>query len=137
MFKKKISNSGFTIVELVIVIAVIGILAGIGIVSYSGARQNAAKNAAIATAQQVKLKIGEYYTDNNYYPLASVIDSYLRSINSTALADDYKRITDAGGYYTPSPGGCNNTSSLCTGGYVITIPPAVWGGSGANTEIRP
>lgn len=136
MLTNKTNKAGFTIIELIVIIAVIGILAAIGIVSYGGARQNAARNAADTTAQQVKIKLGEYYTDMNYYPLASVVDGYLRGANSVALADDFKDITDAGGTYAPTPSGCNNTSTLCTS-YLITIPPVVWGGSGANLEIRP
>lgn len=135
MLIKKNNKSGFTIVELIIVIAVIGILGAIGIVSYSGARQSAARNAADTTAQQVKLKIGEYYTDMGYYPLASVVEGYLRSVNAGTVADDFEAIKAKGGTYVPTSG-CNNTSVLCAT-YVITLPPAVWGGSGASIEVRP
>lgn len=63
-------EAGFTIVELLIVIVVIGILAAITIVSYTGitTRANTAKAQTNAVAVQ---KVAEaYYADNNAYPTA-------------------------------------------------------------------
>ncbi|MBC7868582.1 prepilin-type N-terminal cleavage/methylation domain-containing protein, partial [Candidatus Saccharibacteria bacterium] len=61
-------NDGFTIVELLIVIVVIGILAAITIVSYSGitARANTTKAQTNAASAQ---KVAEAYNaDAGYYP---------------------------------------------------------------------
>jgi len=66
--KLKAKQSGFTIVELLIVIVVIGILAAITIVAYSGitARANATKAQTNAANTQ---KVAESYNaDNGYYP---------------------------------------------------------------------
>lgn len=68
MLNKKLNKSGFTIVELLVVIVVIGILAAITIVSYSGI----SKKAIVASLQsdldnnsrQLKL----YYVEYGYYP---------------------------------------------------------------------
>jgi uncharacterized protein (TIGR02145 family)/prepilin-type N-terminal cleavage/methylation domain-containing protein len=62
------TNRGFTIVELLIVIVVIGILATITIVSYTGINQK-----ATAASQQSDLKNASntlklYYTDHETYP---------------------------------------------------------------------
>lgn len=136
MLRKLTAKNGFTIVELIVIVAVIGILGTIAIVSYGGARQNAARSAAETTAQQVKLKIGEYYTDNNFYPLtASVIDTYLRGSNAAGLADDFDELVDNGATYTPTAS-CNNTSILCAT-YTISIPASAWGGSGAALTVTP
>ena len=61
-------QSGFTIVELLIVIVVIGILAGITIVAYSGitARANATKSMSNATSAQSVAE--SYNADNSKYP---------------------------------------------------------------------
>jgi prepilin-type N-terminal cleavage/methylation domain-containing protein len=62
------TKSGFTIVELLVVIVVIGILAAITIVSYAGISQRATvaslQSDLTNAAQQLKL----YYTDHGSYP---------------------------------------------------------------------
>ena len=51
---KKLNNKkGFTIVELVIVIAVIGILAGVLIPTFSGIQQSAKESAAFQECKNV------------------------------------------------------------------------------------
>src|ERR1039457_5880303 len=61
-------NRGFTIVELLVVIVVIGILAAITIVAYSGITQKAVASSLQSdltnSAQQLKL----YYADHGSYP---------------------------------------------------------------------
>jgi prepilin-type N-terminal cleavage/methylation domain-containing protein len=59
---------GFTIVELLIVIVVIGILAAISIVAYSGIQQRARDARIDAALTQVKSTIEMYKIDNGAYP---------------------------------------------------------------------
>ena len=71
----KLSNkaqSGFTIIELIVVILVVGIIAGISVVSYLGISQNAIASSlktdltnASDQLKLYKLDNGEYPTDNN------------------------------------------------------------------------
>lgn len=56
---------GFTIVELLIVIVVIGILAAITIVSYTGISAKANSNTAKANAQSAVQVVEAYAQDNN------------------------------------------------------------------------
>ena len=66
--QKTKKEKGFTIVELLIVIVVIGILAAIVIVAYNGI-QNRAKTVRAQTNANAVQKIAESYnTDNNVYP---------------------------------------------------------------------
>lgn len=58
------NRRGFTIVELLIVIVVIGILAAITIVAYTGITQQASKAALTADIQQLKTKAGVYRAQN-------------------------------------------------------------------------
>lgn len=61
--------SGFTIVELLIVIVVIAVLSAITVVAYSGIQQRA-KNAAIVTAAGSSLRlIQSYLTVSGSYPM--------------------------------------------------------------------
>jgi prepilin-type N-terminal cleavage/methylation domain-containing protein len=61
-------HSGFTIVELLIVIVVIGILAAITIVAYNGIQQRAAASSASVALAQASKKLELYKVDNGTYP---------------------------------------------------------------------
>ena len=61
-------NSGFTIVELLIVIVVIGILAAITIVAYNGVQNRAKKTSAEAIANTVRKKAETFNSIQSYYP---------------------------------------------------------------------
>lgn len=69
--RKKNTFVGFTIVELLIVIVVIGILSAIAIVSYNGA-QNTARNAQrLDDINRVADLLDIYYTKNGTYPVTT------------------------------------------------------------------
>jgi len=59
---------GFTIVELLIVIVVIGILAAITIVAYNGVQQRARTSAVSSALSQAAKKLAVYQVDNAAYP---------------------------------------------------------------------
>lgn len=62
------SRGGFTIVELLIVIVIIGILAAITTVAYNGVQNRARTAAAQALANQASKKVAAYYVSNGSYP---------------------------------------------------------------------
>lgn len=62
--KKSIKNKGFTIVELLVVIVVIGILTAITIVSYSGITAKANTSANLANANNLMTKINTMINDD-------------------------------------------------------------------------
>jgi type IV pilus assembly protein PilA len=61
-------SSGFTIVELLIVIVVIAILATISIVAYSGIQTRAKTTTAQSNAAAIQKVAEAYYADNGAYP---------------------------------------------------------------------
>ena len=67
--KKKIikSSLGFTLVELLVVVAIIGILSAVGIVSYNGYTKGAKQKTVISAMQQIKLAQTEEYSNTNSY----------------------------------------------------------------------
>lgn len=62
------SVKGFTIVELLIVVVVIGILAAIVTVAYTGIQSAARDSSRIATLNQLQKAIELYYVANGQYP---------------------------------------------------------------------
>jgi prepilin-type N-terminal cleavage/methylation domain-containing protein len=67
MFIKQ-RNAGFTIVELLIVIVVIGILAAITIVAYNGVQARARNVDRQADVNAIVKALALYYVDNGNYP---------------------------------------------------------------------
>lgn len=89
----KIKQSGFTIVELLIVIVVIGILAAITIVAYNGIQNRAKTTTGQEAASTVATKAQAYNTIESQYPaavsnFADVTESDLEglAVSTTAIA---------------------------------------------------
>jgi prepilin-type N-terminal cleavage/methylation domain-containing protein len=85
---------GFTIVELLIVIVVIGILAAITIVAYNGVQNRARTTTAAANAQEVQSKAEVYAADtgNGAYPTAVGTMTGLASTDTAALTPSTKAL---------------------------------------------
>ncbi len=69
--KTKQGQSGFTIVELLIVIVVIAILAAITIVAYNGVTTSARSSKAVQNAQNVQSVAEAINADKGYYPITT------------------------------------------------------------------
>lgn len=65
---KQRNSRGFTIIELLIVIVIIGILAAITIVSYSGVTQRTNNTSAEQAAQSVARKLETYNSATGSFP---------------------------------------------------------------------
>src|SRR5664279_1465635 len=89
----KMGKSGFTIVELLIVIVVIGILAVITIVAYNGIQNRAKVSAVTAGLTQNSKKIELYNAGNSQYPAdiatAGVADTADTTYQYTTTAGTY------------------------------------------------
>lgn len=69
MFKSlKKAEKGFTIIELLIVIAIIIILAALVLNNFQGAQAKARDTQRVTDINNIHSKLEEYYNENNYYP---------------------------------------------------------------------
>ena len=96
---------GFTIIELLIVVAIIGILVSLTIVLIGGARTKARDAQRLADVKQMQTALELYYTDVNSYPGTWTAGSAL--VSPTGLTFMAKRPTN------PSPwveGSCTANS---------------------------
>jgi len=73
---KRVSLQSFTIIELLVVMAIIAILVGMTIAAASGVIQNAARNRAKSEIQAIATKLEDYKSDNGAYPSTASISLF-------------------------------------------------------------
>ena len=133
MISLKNKQSGFTIVELLIVIVVIGILAALVVTTFSGIQQKARNTERETDIKAVHGQVEAYYAQNGKYPtLANLNDSTFRSANLKGLDDEALKdpkganntvagTAAANVYsYAVTPSGCDNGSGGDCTGYTLT-----------------
>ena len=129
---KKLKNQGFTIVELLIVIVVIGILATLVITTYNGVQSKARDTKRQTDINAIQGQVEAYNTNAGFYPTlaqmntASFRSSNLKGLDTNALQDPQGSAPTlvaaaaAKSYaYVVLPAGCDDTATSCTS-YTLT-----------------
>ena len=85
--KLKTANSGFTLIELMIVIAIVGILAGIAIPSYQDYSTRAKVSEGIVLADGMKTQVADYFLAQGSFPTDNTTLGYTAA--GTEIAGKY------------------------------------------------
>jgi general secretion pathway protein G len=105
MNTRRRAQDGFTLIEIMVVIAIIGLLATLVVQSLRGATDKAKRTKAMADIAELKTALDRYYIDNGSYPSTD------QGLNALV---------------TPSGQGAQNTNYE-EGGYIRRIPADPWG----------
>ncbi len=135
MISLKRKQSGFTIVELLIVIVVIGILAALVITTFSGIQKKARDSERQTDINATHGQIEAYFAQQGYYPTLTNLqtDSWVQAnlkgldvkslqapnTSSNSIVGTGAAITNY--QYAVTPSGCDNAAAAtyCTG-YTLT-----------------
>lgn len=119
-FKQK--QKGFTLVELIVVIAIIGVLAGVMLPKYFGFTDDARKAAAVSEAKSIRSIAETYYAKNNVWPL---VTSALAPVAMKAGATGFANGT-ATSVLAPNPATGPAIASPTFKGAISVSGPAVY-----------
>lgn len=134
-------QKGFTLIELMIVVAIIGILAAIAIPAYQDYTIRAQVTEGLNLASDLKAAIGELYADRG---VKDEIDSTKNGLPAaTAKTGKYvSQIEVTDGTIAITYGGQANSKLQQSGQNVLTLQPSVntngdivWYCGGANTTV--
>ncbi|HZO82901.1 MAG TPA: type II secretion system major pseudopilin GspG [Candidatus Binataceae bacterium] len=98
-------KEGFTLIEIMVVILILGLLATIVVQSLRGATDKAKRTKAQADLAELKTALDRYYLDNGYYPTS---DQGLQAL-------------------VQAPTGGRIPANYEEGGYIEKLPVDPWG----------
>jgi len=129
-------KNGFTLVELLVAVGIIGLLASISMVSFNGIRGKARDAKRISDIKEVQNALEIYYSSTGYYPsaiataAAGLGTANVAMLCDTALGFDTEancngktvymsRVNEnptpngTAYKYTPAAAGCDNAATTC------------------------
>ncbi|MGZ5444629.1 MAG: type II secretion system protein [Thermoanaerobaculia bacterium] len=97
-FRLHPSQRGFSLIELLVVVTIIGILAGIALINVSTAQRKAREAALRSNLHEMRKAIDNFYADKQRYPsdLNELVPNYIRRIppDPITMQEDWEPIMD-------------------------------------------
>ena len=96
--RRRSNQRGFTLIELIVVVTIIGILAGIALVNVRTAQTKAREAALKENLSQMRKAIDNFYADKQRYPasLEELVPNYMRAIpkDPITMQADWETVMD-------------------------------------------
>lgn len=124
--------SGFTLVELLVAMAIIGVILGLAIFGISAAQRNSRETQRKSAAQDINAGVADYYTKYSSYPtyICPVGSSFvLRTTNVVTACNTATENCVT----VPTAGSSVASGTTCLGGTVGTAVKMTTGTSTSNT----
>ena len=113
-------NKGFSLIELLVVISIIGVLTTVLVMNFVGSRERARDAQKIQNLNNIKNALRMYYNDNQSYP-----DSWVSFVGTTGYINGL------------GTSGFNYTPTLSRDGFVLTTGLEVGAGNeDINSQIN-
>jgi general secretion pathway protein G len=94
--RRQASQAGFTLIELIVVVTIIGILAAVAVVQVRYAQRKALEAALMQDLHEMRKAIDDFYADKQRFPndLNELVPNYLRKIPPDPItkANDWEEV---------------------------------------------
>ena len=98
LLARRRNERGFSLIELIVVVTIIGILAGIALINVSTAQRKAREAALRDNLFQMRKALDNFYADKQRYPatLEELVPNYIRKIprDPITMEQDWETVMD-------------------------------------------